>query len=396
MPSDYDKIRDDNILEYGQGTRHLSFLGRLYTDRTHFMFELLQNAEDAGASRILFRVLQDRLEVKHDGRPFNESDVRGLCGVGEGTKSEDLTKIGKFGIGFKSVYAYTSGPEIHSGDESFRIDNYVRPYGVEPRKVGESWTTLFVFRFDAEAIDRETARREIAKRLRNLSARTLLFLRKIRRIEYKLEYLPGGFYERQDSVRGPGRDVTIIGEKNDKEEDENWLIFERQVPVPEGSDSVRVELAFRLEFNRKSKGENILTIRDAPLVVYFPTEKPTRFGFMIQGPYRTTPSRDNIPRDDPWNLTLVEETAKLLIDVLPSLKEMGLLTVSLLESLPIRIEDFPEDSMFYPIVAAAKRALLSEPLLPADDGTFVSARNAKLARGADLRDILSHEQLSSL
>ena len=45
MPSDYDKIRADNILEYGQGTRHLSFLGRLYTDRTHFIFELLQNAE---------------------------------------------------------------------------------------------------------------------------------------------------------------------------------------------------------------------------------------------------------------------------------------------------------------------------------------------------------------
>ena len=27
MPADYDKIRDDNIREYGQGTRHLSFLG---------------------------------------------------------------------------------------------------------------------------------------------------------------------------------------------------------------------------------------------------------------------------------------------------------------------------------------------------------------------------------
>ena len=50
MSIDYNKIRDDNMREYGQGTRHLSFLGRLYTDRTHFIFELLQNAEDAGAS----------------------------------------------------------------------------------------------------------------------------------------------------------------------------------------------------------------------------------------------------------------------------------------------------------------------------------------------------------
>ena len=72
MPSDYDKIRKDNIREYGEGTRHLSFLGRLYTDKTHFIFELLQNAEDAGASKILFELFHNKLEVSHDGRPFNE------------------------------------------------------------------------------------------------------------------------------------------------------------------------------------------------------------------------------------------------------------------------------------------------------------------------------------
>ena len=68
MASDYEKIRNENIEEYGKGTRHLSFLGKLYTDRTHFIFELLQNAEDAGATRILFRLFDDRLEVSHDGR----------------------------------------------------------------------------------------------------------------------------------------------------------------------------------------------------------------------------------------------------------------------------------------------------------------------------------------
>src|SRR5712692_4985241 len=147
MPSDYDRIRADNILEYGQGTRHLSFLGRLYTDRTHFVFELLQNAEDAGASRILFRLFNDRLAVTHDGRPFNELDVRGVCGVGEGTKAEDLTQIGKFGIGFKSVYAYTSTPEVHSGSASFSIRDYVLPQDI-PRKGTGVDTTLFVIPFN--------------------------------------------------------------------------------------------------------------------------------------------------------------------------------------------------------------------------------------------------------
>lgn len=123
--SNYAAIRAANIEEYGRGTRHLAFLGRLYTDRTHFIYELLQNAEDAGATTVRFNLYPTRLEVEHDGRPFNEQDVRGVCGVGEGTKAEDLTKIGKFGIGFKSVYAYTTSPEIHSGDEHFRICDYV-------------------------------------------------------------------------------------------------------------------------------------------------------------------------------------------------------------------------------------------------------------------------------
>jgi hypothetical protein len=42
MPSNYDAIRADNLREHGEGTRLLSLLGNLYTDRTHFIFELLQ------------------------------------------------------------------------------------------------------------------------------------------------------------------------------------------------------------------------------------------------------------------------------------------------------------------------------------------------------------------
>ena len=396
MASNYEKIREANIKEYGEGTRHLSFLGRLYTDRTHFIFELLQNAEDAGATKILFELFKDRLEVKHDGRPFTEPDVRGVCGVGEGTKAEDLTQIGKFGIGFKSVYAYTSKPQVHTGDESFRIENYVRPFPVERRSVGDSWTTLFVFAFDADGIDPETACREIGARLRNLSARTLLFLRKIKEIEYRLADETSGVYLREEVFRGPGRQVTVIGQNNGEDEDENWLVFEKAVSVPDRDCSVKVEVGFKLSTGAKDNTERITRTKDAPLVVYFPTEKQTRFGFLIQGPYRTTPSRDNIPKDDKWNATLVEETAVLLIEALLNLKEMGLLTVTLLEALPIRMDDFSEDSMFFSIVSAVRDALMGQELLPADDGTFVAAESAKLARGGELRNLLDQANLGLL
>lgn len=400
MPSDYDKIRADNILEYGQGTRHLSFLGRLYTDRTHFIFELLQNAEDAGASRVLFQLFEDKLEVFHDGRLFDEKDVRGICGVGEGTKTEDLTQIGKFGIGFKSVYAYTSTPEVHSGHESFRIENYVRPYAVHPRDIGDSWTTLFAFPFNKEDVEPEIACMEISGRLRKLSARTLLFLRNTKEIEYKLPDGMDGVYLRDGAIRGRAREVTVIGQNNGEDESESWLIFERPVEVPDpGEDCPRhvpVEIGFRLEKNQKEHRDEVVRVKDSPLVVYFPTEKETRFGFLIQGPYKTTPARDNIPKDDDWNATLVRETAGLIADALPQIKDLGLLGVSLLEALPIRMDDFPPGSMFYPIVVAVREALVDKELLPADDGSFVSAKNAKLARGADLRKLLDHDRLCDL
>src|SRR6202050_3817058 len=136
VPTDYDEIRAENISRYGWDTAVLELLGQLYSDRAHFIFELIQNAEDAGATELTFELFGDRLEVRHDGRPFTTADVRGIGGLGQGTKAGDLTQIGKFGIGFKSVYAYTSTPLVVSGEERFEIRQIDRPYSVRPATDG--------------------------------------------------------------------------------------------------------------------------------------------------------------------------------------------------------------------------------------------------------------------
>ena len=179
MPADYQKIREENIARYGWDTAVLDLLGQLYSERTHFIFELIQNAEDAGATELAFELFEDRLELRHDGRPFTEADVRGVCGVGQSGKAGDLTSIGKFGIGFKSVYAYTRTPRIHSGGEHFRIENFVRPVAEAPVTVAE---TLFVFPFDHDAVPAAVATREIAAALSALRPGILLFLRNIERL----------------------------------------------------------------------------------------------------------------------------------------------------------------------------------------------------------------------
>ena len=184
MSADYGKIRDENIARYGWDTAVLDLLGQLYSERTHFIFELIQNAEDAGATELAFELFEDRLEVRHDGRPFTEADVRGVCGVGQSGKSADLTKIGKFGIGFKSVYAYTKTPSVHSSDEHFRIERYVRPFAADPL-AGPASGTVFVFPFDHDTLAAAVAGPEIAAALNRIEPGTLLFLRNIERVRVR-------------------------------------------------------------------------------------------------------------------------------------------------------------------------------------------------------------------
>lgn len=388
MPSDYEQIKRDNIRKYGTEEAHLALLVRdLYSDRTHFIFELLQNAEDAGASKVKFSVFYDRLELTHDGRRFTAQDVKGVCGIAEGQKADDLTKIGRFGIGFKSVYAYTTSPEIHSGDEHFRVNTYVRPHHARHRKVDHPWTTLFVFPFNKDEPDQQTAFREITVCLSNLNTRTLLFLRKIKELEYASDET-SGTYLREESRYGTARKIELIGDNDD----ETWVVFERPASKPGSKHKVYVELGFRMN----TKTETIESEHNTPLVVYFPTEKSTRLGFYIQGPYRTTLARDNVPKDNSWNRKLIEETAELTVTSLHELKTMNLLTISLLEALPIRAADFPSESMFSVIFTRVKYALKNEDLLPADDGSFVAARHARLVRGVELMKLLDQDQLRRL
>jgi len=120
MASDYASIRADNERRDGTDIGRIGpmLLADHYDDRTHFIFELLQNAEDALARRtgwtgqrsVTFQLAHRELCVTHYGKPFDDEDVRGICGIAESTKG--LTAIGRFGIGFKSVNAFTDRPRF--------------------------------------------------------------------------------------------------------------------------------------------------------------------------------------------------------------------------------------------------------------------------------------------
>ena len=393
MASDYDAIRKENIRKYGEETNLLDLLGDfLYSDQAHFVYELLQNAEDAEAGRVEIILYTDRLEVSHDGRPFDEADVRGICGVCKSTKPDNPTKIGKFGIGFKSVYACTKAPEVHCGDEHFVIEHYVRPDDIKPIEVSAPWTTRFVFPFDPSSTSTGAAINEIAGRLKSLNVRTLLFLRSIDTITWQIEIDGGesGCYMRDTEKRDSARVVNVTGQVNDeKVVEESWLVFERAIDAPDEVPVKPVEVAFR----RAPNSEQIVVTKNSPLFVFFATKKDTDLGFLVQGPYKTTLARENILRDDPWNERLVQQTAELVIDALHRLKAMGLLSVPVLETMPIRKENFEPESVFRPLYDRVAQALMEEALLPTLEGGFVRGCDAIIGRGKEIRDLLSSEQL---
>ena len=101
-----DRIRRDNEEQFGKGAR-VAVQKMLSADVPHpwmYVYELTQNAIDAGARRVCWRAEGDTAMFQHDGRTaLDESHVRGLSSLGASTKG--LRMVGFMGVGFKSVFA---------------------------------------------------------------------------------------------------------------------------------------------------------------------------------------------------------------------------------------------------------------------------------------------------
>lgn len=120
----------------------------------------------------------------HNGKPFTEADIQGICGIRSTKDEPESGKIGRFGIGFKSVYAYTKTPQIYSGQYSFRICNLVLPYAEENEATGDD--TILILPFDGE-VNPETAYNEIGDALKKyLSSDVLFALCNVRNISCKI------------------------------------------------------------------------------------------------------------------------------------------------------------------------------------------------------------------
>lgn len=399
MASNYEEICRQNREDYGKkGAKKSGDLAAgLYDDDTHFIYELLQNAEDAlqrrgvswdGPRHVRFTLNDTRLEVSHYGHPFTEDDVRSVCDISESTKHKD--SIGRFGLGFKSVYKVSTLPEIHSGDEDFVIEEYVFPKVANKTQRDPEETQIFLpFRQDVAAI-----KGRIAAGLKGLGATSLLFLRNIQEISWGIAGGATGLYLRDDpEVLGDNVSrIKLIGQASGTADiDQDWLVFHREI------GAARIQLAFSITSEKSDDAKwTLQPLQASPLVVFFPTAHLTNLGFYLQGPFQSTPSRDNIKSDDPWNHHLVEQAASLLVEAMSWLRDTKRLDINALRCLPLDRARFPEGGMFTPLFKAAIDAFNNSYLLPNSDDGYSRVEEAKLSRTSDLRDLFESGQLSVL
>jgi hypothetical protein len=357
-----------------------------YPDNAHFIYELLQNAEDALATTVEFALTRDRLTMTHNGKqPFTLRDIESITNIGNSTKKNDFTQIGKFGVGFKAVFAYTTRPEVRSGEYAFAIVDLFVPEELADRaKPGQ---TTFTFPFDREEKPPEAACAEVERGLALLDEKTLLFLNNISTITYELPDGTIGIIERQEIE---DRVIRIKKSARDQLIESQWLRLTGPVTVDQDNPSpLTVAVAFLMKAAADSTPKrgrrtdedratgrlgSIVPLDDADVSIYFPAVKESSgLKFHIHAPFASTVARDSV-RDDPGNVRLVDDIASVIVNALPGLCAEGLIGETFLAALPN--SDDQIGYLYSPIRDAITEAFNSLEITPVrgNGGVFAPAR----------------------
>jgi hypothetical protein len=373
---------------FEEGIKRL--LTDLYPDNAHFIYELLQNAEDAGATRVNFDLRKHELRVAHNGRRlFTIEDVDGITSIGGSTKTDDETAIGEFGVGFKAVFAYTNTPEIRSGDFAFKIHDLVVP--IRTSIASDPNETLFILPFDRKEKDRGTAFKEISRDLRRLDGTALLFLSNISEILLKTANGETGSILRNEEASPV---IKIHKRFDDHEEVTEW--FRLMGPARRVSGDSIVGAAFSLHQVHTREGDRlrIQPVEAGATCIYFPAVKEVSgLRFHIHAPFASTVARESVRNTDE-NKELVLAIADLIVDELPKWRDSGLIDDGLLATLPNKDDQLssPYDQVRSRVVEAFRTA----PLTPVYGGNGYAPAHQLLSSPAEFRRGLDQSDLPTL
>ena len=400
-----DKLEDSRTFSKSSNRGLWKTIIEQYPESAHFIYELLQNANDAKATYVKIILSKKGIVFKHNGtiqfsitsldaKPVGH--INAITSIGDSSK-DGLNTIGKFGIGFKSVFTYTDTPEVYDDKFWFRIENYIVPTLLnDDHHLREDGETLFWLPFRAN--EEEQSYKEIYKKVRGLD-NPILFLDSLELVEWKdLTTNNTSIYSKNidESCVINEIDCERIGIQNGKKKNSIWM-FHRKVKIDGINKLHRISVGYYLK--EKDEGYVIDTTCDPKVFCFFPTSVKFHQKRVMHAPFLLTASRSELLEDNEHNEFLIEELAKLSADSLVCLRDIGLknkktlVNDNLLDL--VHIPDFfydahPEFTQEY------IRVIKGNNLLITKEGEYTSVANARIAQPIKLLDVVSDEQLTML
>lgn len=284
-----------------------------YSEEVHFIYELLQNADDAEASYVKIELRDDRLLFVHNGHPFTitddgddvfpHGDLNQITAPAPLSSSKE-NKIGKFGIGFRSVYIYCEEPEIYGDPFSFKIKGQMVPELIENKEYCRAeGETLFVLRFR----DKKNYE-EIDAKLKTLES-PILFLNHLGSITWTADGISHSYTKRCESIKRSGNiSVDYVTETNDAAA-VNYYMFSKTIHLDDKGDH-RIYAAFPL------KKEGGLAMDYQKVYCFFKTMACFGMVAKLQAPFLLTESREQLLPNSSDNEKLIAELATLMSESL--------------------------------------------------------------------------------
>ena len=273
----------------------------------HILSELLQNADDAGASEARVSIENDRFVFEHNGEDFIEAHFASICRFGYSNKRA-LHTIGFRGIGFKSTFSLGDRVELFTPTlaVAFERARFTQPHWIDSRDLTSRTTRVEV------SIANPLLRRDVEKNLDEWlkSPVSLLFFRKIRRLRI-------GDSEVHWQSLGPGPIAESEWMALDEKADNSFLLVRspEEAFSAEALDEIRQERMLgaddggdfppcRVEIVLGAKGR---------LYVVLPTGVETALPFACNAPFIQDPARLKIkdPETSPTNRWLLKRTGEL-------------------------------------------------------------------------------------
>lgn len=380
-----------------------------YPESAHFVYELLQNADDVFATYAEFMLFEDGLIFKHNGTvPFSISDegekplghINSITSIGNSSKRDNYNKIGKFGVGFKSVFTYTDTPEIYDDKFWFKIESLIVPCLLdEDNKYRNKGETLFYIPFKSIASNY----RDIYNRLLNLD-NPIAFLSNLKSIVWKKINKEGYVIDEKSYTKEiietrelnnyTFRKITF----NNAGTYCTFLFFTTKFPYLTNIFDVTVGYKYD-DINHK-----LILNNSGNVYCFFPTIENFKTVFISHAPFILVDNRQSL-KEHPFNNDLIKNIAKLAANALLFIRDYGieighyLIDENIMNLFPFDFSDtyYLRETRDVMIKREFKNVFTKENLFLSNDKVnYVGINEAYTCTPVNILDYFSDQQLNEL